>query len=225
MPRDWGGAIGWGFDAPTSDLFHEFEEGDPRIIYTFIFKGDVFPYGSDTYTVENTDSPSGYSARKVWVPYSETVGLGYWEWEYNYRYMRYAEVLLLYAEALNEVNKADSAKMLVNMVRARARNTLTTDPQRISCSWDLSHNGPLLPEVTTSDKVELRNAIWHELRVELAIEGHRRNMLLRTGQFKLRMETAKRDEGCTVEDYEWLLPIPKKEVELSNGMLIQNPGY
>ena len=83
----------------------------------------------------------------------------------------------------------------------------------------------MLPDVTTIDQSQLRQAIWHEQRVELAIEGHRRNMLLRTGQFKVRMETAKAYAGVTVAPYEWLLPIPQQEIELSNNVLIQNPGY
>jgi hypothetical protein len=131
----------------------------------------------------------------------------------------------LYAESLNEVNKPDSALMLVNMVRDRARNTPTTDPQRISCAYTLSHTGELLPDVTTINQSDLRQAIWHEQRVELAIEGRRRNTLLRTGRFKERMEAAKELAGVTVEPHELLLPIPQVEIELSNGVLTQNPGY
>jgi tetratricopeptide (TPR) repeat protein len=224
LPRDDG--QGWGFDCPTKDLLNEFEKGDPRIIYTFMFPGDVFPSdGTNTYTVENTSSPTGYNSRKAWLPMSERADLNMSDWAMNYRYMRYAEVLLLFAESLNEVNKPDSALILLNNVRARARNTPTADPQRISCIYDLSHSGPLLPDVTTIDQSQLRQAIWHEQRVELAIEGHRRNMLLRTGQFKVRMETAKAYAGVTVAPYEWLLPIPQQEIELSNNVLIQNPGY
>ena len=225
MPRD-PGAGGWGFDCPTIDLLNEFEPGDPRVIYTFMFAGDVFPIdGTNIYTVENTDSPTGYNSRKSWIPWSERAGLSYTDWDINYRYMRYSEVLLLYAESLNEVNKPDSALLLLNQVRARARNTPSTDPQRISCAWDLSHAGPLLPDVITIDQTQLRQAIWHEQRVELATEGHRRNMLLRMRQFKERIETAKAYAGVTVEPWEWLLPIPQQEVVLSNNLITQNPGY
>lgn len=225
MPRD-NGAGGWGFDCPTQDLFNEFEAGDPRIIYTFMFPGDVFPFdGTYTYTVENFASPTGYNSRKAWIPWSERIDLGWWDWAINYRYMRYAEVLLLYAESLNEINKPDSALLLLNQVRARARNTPASDPQRISCAYDLSYAGTLLPDVTTTDQTQLRNAIWHEQRVELAIEGHRRNMLLRTKQFKERMEKAKEYAGVTVEPHELLLPIPQQEIVLSNNILIQNSGY
>jgi hypothetical protein len=85
MPRD-NGAGGWGFDCPTVDLYNEFEEGDPRIIYTFMFKGDVFPSSEgQAYTVENSESPTGYNCRKAWIPWSERVGLQYYELDYNCR--------------------------------------------------------------------------------------------------------------------------------------------
>jgi hypothetical protein len=227
LPRDPDFAgNGWGYDCPTQDLLDEFEKGDPRIIYTFMFRGDVFPKDeSSTYTVKDSLSPTGYNARKAYIPFSERAGLSWSDWDINYRYLRYAEVLLLYAESLNEVGKSTEALQLLNQVRARARNTPSTDPQRILCVLDLSYTGELLPDVTTTDQSELRQAIWHEQRVELAIEGHRRNMLLRTGQFKDRMETAKAYAGIIIEPYAWLLPIPQQEIELTNNLLQQNPGY
>ena len=224
LPRDPN--EGWGFDCPTIDLLNEFEPGDPRVIYTFMFPGDEFPgSGGSIYTVTNSLSPTGYNSRKVWIPHSERDSSNWGDWDMNYRYMRYAEVLLLYAESLNEVNKPDSALMLVNMVRERARNTPATDPQRISCAHDLSYTGTLLPDVTTTDQSALRQAIWHEQRVELALEGQRRHALMRTGRFKERMETAKAYASVTVQPYQLLLPIPQSEIELSNHVLIQNPGY
>jgi starch-binding outer membrane protein, SusD/RagB family len=226
MPRD-DGSGGWGFDCPTMDLLTEFEPGDPRIIYTFIFPGDEFP-GRETgsiYTAVNNWSPTGYNSRKVWIPWSERAALDFWNWDMNSRYMRYAEVLLLYAESLNEMDKPDEALYFLNMVRRRARNTPTTDPQRISYAGDLSYTGSLLPDITVKERTALRQAIWHEQRVELAIEGKRRGTLLRTNRFIERMETAKKYAGVTVQPYELLLPIPRQEIELSNFVLIQNPGY
>lgn len=216
---------GWGFDCPTANLLNEFEAGDPRAIYTFIFPNDVFPTASGNYTVTNTRSPTTFHNRKVWMPDSERAGKAWGSWDFNYRYMRYAEVLLLYAEALNETDKPADALTYVNMIRDRARTTPTTDPQRISCSNKLVYAGELLPAVTTTSKDGLRVAIWHEQRVELAMEGLRRNYLLRTGQFKTRMELAKGAKGCTVEPYELLFPIPQTEIELSNKKLTQNTGY
>jgi starch-binding outer membrane protein, SusD/RagB family len=226
MPRE-DGSGGWGFDCPTKDLLDEFEPGDPRVIYTFMFPGDEFPGREEgsIYTVINDWSPTGYNARKVWIPWSERANLDWFNWDMNYRYMRYAEVLLLYAESLNEVKNPGAALALLNQVRSRARNTPAKDPQRISCSHDLSYDGARLPDVTTTNYAELKKAIWHEQRVELAIEGQRRASLLRTNRFKEQMEKAKAYAGVTVEPYELLLPIFKDEIELSNHVLTQNPGY
>ncbi len=218
---------GWGFDCPTQDLLNEFEPGDPRIIYTFMFPGDVFPgyLGGPPYTVQNYLSPTGYNSRKAWIPHSERDSLYFTDWDLNYRYMRYAEVLLLYAESLNEANNSDAALKWLNLVRERARNTPTTDPQRISCAYPLTYIGELLPDVTTHDQSSLRQAIWHEQRVELALEGQRRVSLLRTGRFINRMNSAKAYANVTVQPYQLLLPIPASEIELSNHVLTQNPGY
>jgi starch-binding outer membrane protein, SusD/RagB family len=225
LPRDPN--EGWGFDCPTQDLLNEFEAGDPRIIYTFMFPGDVFPgyLGITPYIVRDSLSPTGYNSRKAWIPHAERDSLYFTDWDLNYRYMRYAEVLLLYAESLNEANKPADALNYLNMVRTRARNTRTTDPQRISCAYPLTYDGELLPDVTTTDQSALRQAIWHEQRVEMALEGHRRQTLLRTNRFIERMAKAKDYEKVTVQPYQLLLPIPASEIELSNHVLTQNPGY
>ena len=223
MPTDEG-AGGWGFDIPTQDLVDEFEPGDPRLLFTVNFIGDVFPSHSGEYVVQNNSSITGYTTRKAWIPWNERSTDSYFQAQ-NWRYCRYAEVLLFYAEALNETGHSEDAKIYLNMVRKRARNTPRVDPQRISSVWDSTYTGELLPDVTTSDQDELRTAIWHEQRVELAQEGHRREILLRTGRFKERMEAAKGDKGCNVEMHELLLPIPGIEVENSRGRITQNPGY
>jgi len=215
-------AGGWGFDCPTEDLLNEFEDGDPRTIYTFMYPGDVFPTTSGTYTVANSVSPTGYHSRKSWMPSSERAGLSIGAYDINYRYLRYAEVLLLYAESLNEAGDPSSALTMLNLVRARARGTSTDDPQRVSSAYDLSYSGDLLPDVTTTNQSELREAIWHEQRVELAVEGHRRETLIRTGRFIDRMTDVK---GASVDEDELLLPIPSNEIDLSNGLIEQNPGY
>jgi len=174
--------------------------------------------------VENWGSATGYTTRKAWVPWDERADDS-WFVAINWRYCRYAEVLLFCAEAYNEDNQPAQARTYLNEVRKRARNTPKVDPQRISTVWDSTYTGDLLPDISTDDQVELRNAIWHEQRVELAQEGHRRWILLRTNRFKERMEAAKGAKGCTVEDHEWLLPIPYLEVDGSQGRIKQNPGY
>lgn len=228
LPSDRGAGNGWGFGNPTQDLVDEFEAGDPRLMHTVIFMEDEFPSSfvdDGIYIVENKGSHTGYTSRKSWIPAEERTSWHPWNLDRNWRYCRYAEVLLFYAEALNEEGDTDKAKTYLNKIRARARETPKTDPERLSCLWDSTFTGELLPDISTSDPEELRRAIWHEQRVELAMEGHRRWILLRTKRFKERMEIAKGAKGCAVADHEWLLPINPTEVKHSKDRIKQNPGY
>jgi len=215
---------GFGQNEPTQDLQIEFEKGDPRAIYTILFKGDVIPNGTTTYTVLNNGTAGGRANRKFYIPPVEKVAFaGAIDEAKSNHIIRYAEVLLLYAEALNENGKATEALTWLNKVRQRARTTPASDPQRISTVYDLSYTGTLLPDVTAADKTTLRNAIWHEQRVELAMEGHRREYLIRQGRLAQRMAAVK---GIAAFDDKYvLLPIPQSEIDLSNGLIIQNPGY
>lgn len=222
MPSDV--AIGGtGYNEATDDLVKEFEKGDPRVIYSISFRGDVYPSGASTYTQNNPGSTSGRSNRKYFVvPAERTSPTIFDEAKSNHR-MRYAEILLLYAEALNENGKATEALKWVNLVRQRARNTPAKDPQRISTSYDLTYSGTLLPDVSITDQAGLRTAIWHEQRVELALEGHRREYLVRTGRLGARMAAAK---NIPVLDSKFdVLPIPQTEIDLSNNKIVQNAGY
>jgi hypothetical protein len=103
---------------------------------------------------------------KAYVPFNQHIA-GYNEGaEQNIRVMRYADVLLMNAEANNELGNTDAALAALEMVRARAR----------------AGNPDILPEVTTRDQDELRQAIWHERRVELALEFDRYFDVIRQGR-------------------------------------------
>lgn len=218
---------GYGYNVPTEDLLKEFEPGDPRTIYSIVFRGDVFPKGNKTYTVSNQlSSVSGRLGRKFFIPPSEAGAVPNYQEGKSDHILRYAEVILLYAEALNENGKPAQALTYLNKVRERARNTPAKDPQRISSSYNLSYTGQLLPDVTTTDPAALRNAIWHEQRVELAMEGHRREYLVRTARFIQRMQAAKSQLGVSgLNQDRTLLPIPQVDIDLSNGLITQNKGY
>lgn len=215
---------GWGFQVPTEDLRQEFEPGDPRRIYTFTQTGDIFG-GNDI--INNAQSRSGYHNRKTHLGKNEQN----WHWgsdqPYNIRYLRYADVLLLYAEVLNENNKPQEALIYLNMVRDRARATNPLDPRRI---FQIEQITVDLPVVTTSDKNELRQKIWKERRVELACEYHRRVDLIRQKRYGIVMrEFANKwntDKGRFFKDeIHYLCPIPQQEIDRSNLSIIQNPGY
>lgn len=190
---------GWGFNVPTPDLAAAFETGDPRREATIIFRGETTPQG-DAIPAAG-DNPM-YN-QKSYVPFSQYIS-GYNEGaQQNIRFLRYADVLLMNAEANNELGNTAAALASLELVRARARGG---DPA-------------ILPEITTTDQAELRQAIWHERRVELAMEFDRYFDVIRQG----RGEEVFGPLGWEPHNEVW--PIPQSELELSTGVLAQNPGY
>jgi len=198
---------GWGFNRPTIDLRNSFEANDPRIKGTIIDLGDVIDgvtITGDGQTPNETKDEEGnlietecYN-RKVWTP-GNTVPT---QFGHNRRLLRYAEVLLMAAECLNENNKPDQALIHLNKVRERAREG----------------NASILLDITTTDKTALREIIFNERRHELALEGHRFWDLVRTG----KADEVLGDLGFVTGKHE-LFPIPQTEMDLSQGMLTQNP--
>jgi hypothetical protein len=200
---------GWGFNRPSIDFRNSFETGDPRYKGTIINLNDTIDgivILGDGQTPDVTRDSHGniieiecYS-RKVWVPGATTTS----NWGLHRRFIRYADVLLMAAEALNENGKPTDALTYLNMVRARARQG----------------NPNILPDITTTDQSQLRDSIFNERRHELGLEGFRFWDLVRTGRAPailgpLGFVTGKNE----------LLPIPQSEIDLSQGALVQNPNY
>src|SRR5690606_469029 len=125
--------------------------GDPRRDATILYPGEPLPDGS-AIVQDNPDLINERYNQKAWVPLAPS-GDNF-EGQGNLRLIRYADVLLMAAEALNENGKPAEALTYLNMVRARARGNSTT----------------VLPDVTTTDKAQLRLRIWNERRSELALE-------------------------------------------------------
>jgi starch-binding outer membrane protein, SusD/RagB family len=194
--------LGWGFNRPSDNLVASYEPGDPRRQATVIYVGEVLPDGS-TIVQDNPEILNERFNQKAWVPAHAGLqdnGPG------NIRILRYADVLLLAAEALNENGKAADALVYLEMVRKRARGT----------------NNFILPQVTTTDQAELREIIYHERRVELAMEQHRWFDLVRWGRAAEVMQAA--GKSFVAGKHE-LLPLPQQEIDLSAGVLGQNPMY
>lgn len=194
--------LGWGFNLPSDDLIRAFEPGDPRRDATILYVGEILPDGSAV--VE--DNPSIENERynqKAWAPAHPGLQDN---GPSNIRVLRYADVLLIAAEALNENGKPQEALIQLNAVRKRARGTRTT----------------VLPDVTTTDKTALRERIWRERRVELAMEQQRWFDLVRTGQAATRMQALGKN---FITGKHELFPIPQTEIDLSNGLITQNPMY
>ena len=123
----------------------------------------------------------------------------------NFTVIRYADILLIAAEALNEVDPGDSEKYTwINRVRERARNGVETD----------------LPDFDGLSQDDFRTAVLDERRFELAFEVQRAWDLKRRGQFLTTM----RAQGKNIEDFKLLFPIPDDQIRL-NPNLTQNPGW
>lgn len=191
---------GWGFNVPSDDLAAGFEPGDPRRDATIIFRGETTPSGDFIPLVG--DNPM-YN-QKSYVPFSLFVPNFNEGAQQNVRWLRYSDVLLMNAEASNELNNPTQALSSLEKVRERAREG----------------NAGILPEVTTTDQNELRKAIYKERRAEFAMEFDRFFDVIRQGRgtevFGPKGWKAGRNE---------VWPIPQTEIDLSGGLLTQNPGY
>ncbi|QNF35659.1 RagB/SusD family nutrient uptake outer membrane protein [Adhaeribacter swui] len=220
---------GWGFDVPTQDLVNEFEEGDPRLLYSVLSQGDIFPKsGSGQEVLDFSAYPNnGYHNRKVYLPESRR-GQGWGNDAWTYHPIRYADVLLMYAEALIESGgDRQEAANYINMVRQRASNSRREDVEAIKRLIEIP-NVPLA-EVKVSD--DLQKALRHERRVELALEYHRLYDLIRWGLLAKTMNEYSNKPGSNGKGANFkkgineVFPIPQIEIERSGGSIVQNPGY
>lgn len=226
--RNVSGYQGYGFHVPTTDLYNSFDKDDPRITYVFTQTGDR--YLGDALSQDNSDSQTGFHDYKMTVPTVEKEGYDVWMIPYNIRMIRYSDVLLLYAEALNEDNKPTQALIYLNEVRRRARNTNPVDPRRDRQAYVPATTANTLPDITVTDQSQLRQIIWHERRCELAMEGWRRDDLMRQKRFgtvmKAYAQKYNTTKGANFSDSrDYLLPIPQTEIDKSNNVLTQNTGY
>lgn len=194
--------LGWGHNAPSADLMADYEEGDPRYDVTVLEDGQSV----DGEVINASDYK--YFNGKCYCPASERELYGRADWCFGYwanmRIIRYADIVLMAAEAANELGYTSEALADLEMVRARARG----------------NNSPLtcLPEIRTTDKDELRKLIHHERRIELALEFERYFDLVRWDEAKDKIA------NFVVGKHE-LFPIPQSEIDKSNGKLHQNPNY
>ncbi|HEU5052855.1 MAG TPA: RagB/SusD family nutrient uptake outer membrane protein [Hanamia sp.] len=197
-----GGAYGW--NQPTQEFVDSYEPGDKRKDQTILYQGGPDFYGN---VYSSTYSTTGYNVRKFLVPTSKSP-------QYNtsnedFPVLRYADVLLMEAEALNATGKTAEAQLpstdpnaTLNKVRARAG----------------------LPDVTGLSQADLKEKILHERRMELAFEGDRWFDLVRVdnGQYGLNFLHSIGKTNATAKNL--LLPIPQVEID-ANPNLKQNPGY
>lgn len=249
--RSGGDQDGWAWGLPTANLENAFiEAGDTeRLKWTIIKNGATEIAGEDsfeelitaqgdqngdgTYCIDPAKHKSARINRKFYLPLSKRPeNYNQPKVPLNHRILRYADVLLMYAEACNEEGDDGNARNALNAVRNRVG----------------------LESVTSSGD-QLRDAIRSERRLELACENHRlydirrwtdsngkkviSNLLGANGTF-VKWNT----NEATADSYEWenqyepsnkgetfieerdlIFPIPLYEITMSNGSITQNPGW
>lgn len=199
--RNYTGPIfdsGYSFNVPTQKIVDAFEVGDNRKAVAIL---DIVAWAAANNASYGTGyKHTGYFNRK-YLPRQGDQNLGDQNLTNpnNYRSIRYADVLLMAAEAYNRGGISDvKAREYLNQVRRRAFGDL---------NHDISASGAALTDF-----------IWQERRVELVGEGQRFFDLVRTGK------AAQEITGFTPGKNE-VFPIPNEEIQFSNGNWQQNPGY
>lgn len=219
---DWN--LGWGWNTPSDDLAeHAFEENDPRKDATLLYAGQRNePYGEEV-PAPTSELPRKYWNKKVYTDPAIRLEVNsrFGEWV-NVRLIRYADALLLAAEAANEIGGEEKTKEALDWLN-QVRNRASGGDAR------------LLPQRTTTDQAELRDFIRHERRVEFAMEHERFYDLVRwgiqdeknglTGNEVYDIKTLHAVGKTHYERRHRLLPIPQQEIDKSNGILKQNPDY
>ena len=198
--------LGWGWNTPTQELVDAYEPGDPRKSASILFSGQSDDPDNGGYgRVLPPYTNALYWNKKVYADPNEQAIVGdlHGAAYINYRALRYADVILMAAEAANELGDGAKAAMYLEMIRARARNG----------------DNAVLPPVPFVDQTQMRTAIQHERRVEFGVEQERFYDLVRWGL----AETVLAPLGYLPKHK--YFPIPQNAITAANGKLTQNPDY
>ena len=186
------GVAGFGDDPATQSIYNAYKPEDKRRNVTLRFYSST-----GTPAAPSTVVFPCYVAK-----YLDPAATGNNDGNNNFQVIRYADVLLMYAEALNEQGANNSeAYNAINRIRNRAG----------------------LPDLTPGlSQSDFRDSVLLERRLELAFEGHRRYDLMRTKRLIAAMNA--QNPSIKVGEHHYLLPIPQTERDV-NPLLTQNPGY
>ncbi len=207
---------GYFFNAPTQDFVDEFEITvggvvDPRLDYTVGRDGRKWVNGEDF--LPEWSPATGFLQRKHVQPLVE-IGKGTkGDGDLNYTFMRYAEILLMKSEALNELNRGAEALIPLNSIRKRSRESYLFDNNLPGFDGTIPLN--LLPDITATNQSVLRLDIQHERRVELGFEFHRFYDLMRYGA--TIAEDALSDTNFNYATHRYF-PIPQSEIDTNNSI-------
>lgn len=230
------GDQGWGWGCPTSDLENAFlSEGDYIRLRSTIIKDGEPVYGDPDVTefdAKPSENKSGRTNRKYYVPVAKRpVPYQRGQIALPYIHLRLADVILIHAEAAYFNGDEQTAKLSLKKVR-----------DRVQLNTNMSLTG-----------TDLRDAIWKERRLELALEQQRLydlrrekingvprialimgpngsfvkyNTEISTDPFETTNLGEPQDKGIYFDINTHLLwPIPPEEIQLSQGDIVQNPGY
>lgn len=204
--------LGWGWNTPTDKLVTDWDNTDPRKAATVLYSGQfdggpaqggygatLPPYNPGTALDQKYWNKKVYSDPAM-RQYTGTATSGYPAW-INHRVIRYADIILMKAEAANELGDGATAESMLELVRARARGGASG----------------VLPHVSFTTQAAMRTAIKNERRWEFAMEGVRFYDLVRWGDALSVLGSLGYTSRCNY------YPIPQKAIDLSGGVLIQNP--
>ncbi len=203
--------LGFGFNNPTQQLADAYETGDVRRAASIIFIQPTAPAGQkstgtvlwDGFRIPSKDSVENFRySYKAYHSRTKEKNCGNNDYlPKNIRVMRYAEVLLINAEAAFQLGNTAAATTALNRVRVRAG---------------------LAPRTSLT-----LAQIWQERRVELALEHDRFFDLVRQESVQPgRIVPLFAAQGKTfTKGKNELFPIPQQQIDLSGGALTQNPGY
>jgi len=195
-------AAGWSTNLPAVNLANAYTAGDIRKAVT-VLDIEAYKNANPSFGITYQVAPyknTGLYNQKYLPRKGETSGQVELNYLNNFRTIRYAEVLLMAAEANNRATAPNDTKAQLYLNRVRRRAFAVTD-----ASKDITVTG-----------TALKQAIWDERRLELAMEGDRFFDLVRTGQAVTKITSF-------VAGKHEVFPIPQTEIDISG--LKQNPGY
>jgi hypothetical protein len=215
-------AAGISLESNYADVFGAANEGNSEIIYSTQIQSSIvdeysfasrfwnwfvgddsksdYPVDQDLVAAFNASGAADtrravtlHADGRTAIKFPKDGGLGS---EHDWIELRLGDVILLYAEALNENGNTAAALTQLNRIRSRAG----------------------LADSSVTSQADVRQAIHDERRLELAFEGHRWFDLVRTNTVNAEM-------GETVSSNYHVFPIPTSEVRSTNGVITQNTGY
>ncbi len=218
--------FGWTDVQPTRSVFNEFRQEkttdgkvDPRILSTIFYNDTVdtklasTPMYQTTFQRQYASNPADFNdlfVKKYQNYLGDRPNEFDWRSGINERIMRYADVLLMYAECLNELGRTAEAYPFIQRVRSRA---------------GLADLAVVKPGLSQEG---MREQLAHERLLEFALEGHRFDDIRRWGWLQnptklaeLKLRDPEFNSYANGREY---FPIPQREIDINTGYK-QNPGY